>query len=609
VLRPDEGLPTITAFLRFLDEQRITMAGLPSGYWHEWVDAMMHGEMRFPRALRIVTSGMDAARPDLLREWRSRAPRHVRWFNAYGPSETTGTATRYEAGTLPHEFGGSIPIGRPIANVRVHIVDPLMRPVPAGVPGEIVIGGRGVADGYLNQPALTAERFVPDPFAASASDRVYRSGDVGRYLPDGTIEFLGRADEQVKIRGFRVEPREVEASLLRLPGVRDAAVVAAGTGLERRRLVAYVVADWTRTHGAAELRGHLRAWLPDYMLPAQFVVLAAIPRTAEGKLDRSALPEAAPRKPAARQTSMGAGDPLEYMLVDLWERLLKTRVGLRDSFFDLGGDSLVAVQMMESVARIVGFEVPLTTLFAEATVARLAIALKASAASAAQVVAAVNAGSARPPFLFLHGDYSGGGFYCRGLAVAIGSDQPFYAIHPHGIDRTAVPPTIEAMAEERLVHVRNTLPRGPYLLGGYCAGGLVALEMARRLKADGEDVPVVVIIDAKAPLRRKLVFSSDGSSRSTLPVAAASSTALFRSDVTAAYVGPIAQYDPAPYAGRVVVLKSALMRDFRQHLGWAMIASDVDSASIPGDHFAAITRYAPDLGATLRRYLDGALQR
>jgi len=344
------------------------------------------------------------------------------------------------------------------------------------------------------------------------------------------------------------------------------------------------------------------------MLPAQFVPLAAIPRTAEGKLDRSALPGAAPRLPVARQAPRSAADPLEYALVDLWQRLLKTRVGLRDSFFDLGGDSLVAVQMMEAVARIVGFEVPLTTLFAEPTVARLAIALKASA-SATQVVAAVNPGDARPPFLFLHGDYSGGGFYCRGLAAAIGGDQPFYAIHPHGIDRTAVPPTIEAMAEERLVHVRNAFPRGPYLLGGYCAGGLVALEMGRLLKAEGEDVPVVVIIDAKAPLRRKLVFSSDLSSRTASPAVPTSSATMFRNDVTAAYVEPIARYDPPPYGGRIVVLKSAMMRDFREHLGWAMIAGDVDSASIPGDHFAAITRHAPDLGAALRRYLDDALQR
>ena len=611
VLRPDEGLPTVAAFLRFLEERRLTLASLPSAYWHEWVAAMSRGTERFPSALRAVASGMDTARPDVLAEWRRLVPPGVRWFNAYGPSETTCTATRYEVDASTVVPPESVPIGRPIANVRVYLVDPSMRPVPIGVPGEIMIGGRGVAQGYLNQPALTAERFVPDPFGADQAGRLYRTGDLGRYLPDGNIEFLGRADEQIKIRGFRVEPREVEAALLRLPDVRDAAVVALGESQDRRRLVAYVVAGWSRAPGAAELRARLRTSLPDYMLPSQFVTLAAIPRTAEGKLDRRALPEPHARTPPSRRPKVGAGDPLEYALVDLWQQLLKTRVGVRDDFFELGGDSLLAVQMMEGVARIVGFEVPLTTLFAEATVARLAVALKTKAVPAAQTVAAVNASGSRPPFVFLHGDYTGGGFYCRGLAAALGSDQPFYAVHPHGIDRTPVPPTIEAMADERLIHVRNVLPRGPYLLGGYCAGGLVALEMARRLKSAGEDVPVVVIIDAKAPLRRELVISSDASNRAPpMPAGAGLATkAAYRSDVTADYVAPVASYAPAAYAGRIAVLKSALMRDFRPHLGWGTISSDVDSASIPGDHFAAITRHAAELGAALRRCADDALRR
>lgn len=611
VLRPDEGLLSVAAFLQFLDERRITLAGIPSAYWHEWVAAMDRAEHRFPAALRIVVSGMDAARPDLLAEWRRHAPAGVRWFNAYGPSETTCTATIYEADAAAPAPTASVPIGRPLANVRVHVLDALMRPVPAGVPGELYIGGRGVANGYLGQAQLTAARFVADPFASDAGDRLYRTGDAGRYLEDGNVEYLGRADEQVKIRGYRVEPREVEVALLRLPDVRDAAVVARTEATESARLIAYVVAASSALPPASQLRAQLRASLPDYMLPNEFVAVARIARTPEGKLDRQALPAPTPRAADARPSFVGAGDPLEYTLVDIWQTLLKTRVDIRDDFFDLGGDSLLAVQMMEAVGRRVGCDVPLTTLFTEATVARLANALRAKAALPAPVVAPVNPAGARPPFLFLHGDYSSGGFYCREVARALGANQPFYAVHPHGIDRSEVPPTIEAMAEERVRGVRQVLPHGPYLLGGYCAGGLVALEMARRLKADGDDVPLVVIIDAKAPLRRKLVYSS-GIDESTGPTGVSvgpsgGATRSFRNDVTGRYVDAVARYAPADFPGRVAVLKSARMHDFRQHLGWAMIASHAESASIPGDHFGAITRHAAELGDAIRRCIDDAL--
>jgi amino acid adenylation domain-containing protein len=608
VLRPDEGLPTVAAFLRFLDEHRITLAALPSGYWHEWVCAMAHGAAHFPSALRFTTSGMDAARPDLLAIWREHAPPRVRWFNAYGPSEATCTTTRYEAGPTARELTASVPIGRPISNMRVYIVDSSLRPLPVGVPGELLIGGIGVAQGYLNQPGLTAERFIADPFDAQRDGRLYRTGDMARFLPDGNIEFLGRGDEQIKIRGYRVEPREVEAALEQLPGVRDVAVAAVGDPPDHRRLVAYVVAGWTgKPPPAAELRAQLRTSLPDYMLPSDFVAMDAIPRTPEGKLDRRALPAPAARARPPGRALVGAGDPLEYVLVELWQDLLKTPVGVRDDFFDLGGDSLLAVQMMDEVGRVVGCEVPLTTLFAEATISRLAVALKAKAAPDGPPVAAVNAGGARMPLLYLHGDYTGGGFYCRPLAQALGADQPFYAIHPHGIDRGEIPPTIEAMAAERVAALVALLPHGPYVLAGHCAGGYVALEMARQLKAAGEDVPVVVIIDAKAPLppsRRGMPVSSSVAAQTLLPAGTARAA---RNIITARYVPVVASYAPGSYAGRIAVLKSARMHDPRPHLGWGAITRDVDSVIIPGDHFAAITRHAPELAAALRRCIDEAV--
>jgi len=242
VLWPGASILSVADFLAFLEDRKITIAALPSAYWHEWVSAMNADALPFPSALRIVISGMDSVRPDLFAIWKQKASKRIRWFNVYGPSETTCSATSYEADPDGDETLSSIPIGRPLANVRIHILDAHARLVPIGVPGEICIGGRGVARGYLNRPELTAEKFVRDPFGDDSKARLYRTGDVGRYLPDGNIEFLGRADDQVKIRGFRVEPGEVEAALRRLPNVREAAVVVHGEGPDARQLIAYVVA-------------------------------------------------------------------------------------------------------------------------------------------------------------------------------------------------------------------------------------------------------------------------------------------------------------------------------------------------------------------------------
>ncbi len=244
VLRPDSELLSIADFLRFLEDRRITITGIPSAYWHEWVSSMASGESApIPSSLRVVISGMDSVRPDLFAAWRPHARGRVRWFNSYGPSENTCTAAIYEADLSSDAMLDTIPIGRPIANVRVYILDANGDPVPIGVPGEIYIGGRSVALGYLNRPDLTAERFVRDPFSGNPDDRLYRTGDLARYLPDGNIAFLGRTDNQIKIRGYRVEPAEVEAAVRRLAAVREATVVARGSASDARKLVAYVVAS------------------------------------------------------------------------------------------------------------------------------------------------------------------------------------------------------------------------------------------------------------------------------------------------------------------------------------------------------------------------------
>jgi thioesterase domain-containing protein len=416
----------------------------------------------------------------------------------YGPTEATTFATWHEVREVP-EAATTVPIGRPIANTEAYVLDRHREPSPAGAPGELYIGGPGLALGYLGRDDLTAERFVPHPFDPTPGARLYRTGDRVRLRPDGALEFLGRLDRQVKIRGHRIEPDEVEAALAALPEVVEAAVVVRGETSDTRHLAAFVVPTPGETPEPAALRAALRAVLPEYMVPTVLVVLDAFPLTSNGKVDRARLPEAAPLEPAGVYEA--PRNALERTLVAIWEDLLGVpRVGIRDGFFDLGGHSLLAARMMAAVERVVGRRVPITTLFRVPTVEHLAAALR-EAVSTEPPLLALRAEGARPPFFFLHGDFSGGGFFSRVLAEAAGPEQPFYAVHPHGLVDTTMPDSIEAMAADRLTALRAVRPRGPYLLGGHCNGGLVALEMARLLRAAGESVPLVVLLDATAPRR------------------------------------------------------------------------------------------------------------
>ncbi|OWK25843.1 hypothetical protein AJ87_00450 [Rhizobium yanglingense] len=272
-----------------------------------------------------------------------------------------------------------MPIGRPISNTRIYLLDGHGAPVPFGAVGELYIGGAGVARGYLNRPDLTAERFLADPFSDEAGARMYRTGDLARYLPDGNLEFLGRNDEQVKIRGFRIEPGEIAARLLEHELVGDAAVVAREDRTGDKRLVAYVVAKTTdgsdEADGAglaASLRAHLGGLLPDYMVPSAFVRLDALPLTVNGKLDRKALP--APEDDAyARRAYEAPRGEVETLLAEIWAELLGVeRVGRHDHFFELGGHSLLAVQLSSRLSQAVGVALPLTRLFATPVLSDLA---------------------------------------------------------------------------------------------------------------------------------------------------------------------------------------------------------------------------------------------
>lgn len=487
--------------LEELTEQEVTVMNLSPTYWQQAVREWAREPAGLAGLrLRLVILGGERLTIQMVREWRGLGLPGVRLLNAYGPTEATITATLAEAGTEQEP----ITIGRPLPGRSVYVLDNGGRPVPAGVLGELHIGGPLLARGYLDQPALTKERFVQDSFAAQPDGRLYRTGDLVRYLPDGRIEYAGRNDEQVKIRGYRIELGEVEAVLAQHPAVDQAVVVAQGDGADKE-LVAFVVAQTAAPLPPEELRGYLADQLPRHMQPAMIEQLSELPRLATGKPDRRGLPtleratrrdEAAPYVPARLLA--------EKQLVQIWEELLDaTPIGIKDNFFHLGGHSLLAAQLADRVERATGKKLALSTLFAKPTVEQLAEALQDSAMDTGERtrLLPVQAEGSRRPFFFLHGDWTGGAFYCFTLAKACGPDQPFYVLEPYRFSAREQVPTLEAIAAAHIEAIREVQPQGPYRLGGFCNGGLLAYEMARQLENGGEQVEFLGLIDPSPPVQ------------------------------------------------------------------------------------------------------------
>ncbi|HEX8186752.1 MAG TPA: alpha/beta fold hydrolase, partial [Pyrinomonadaceae bacterium] len=359
--------------------------------------------------------------------------------------------------------------------------------------------GAGLARGYLHRPSLTAERFVPDPFSAEPGGRLYRTGDLARYLPDGEIEFLGRMDEQVKIRGFRIELGEIEAALAECEGVREAAVVAreaAGGG----RLVAYVAGAGGEAPEAEALRGELKRRLPEYMVPSAFVVLDELPRAPGGKVDRRALPAPGQQRSGLKEF-VAPRTGVEMSLAKIWEELLGVSpVGVTDNFFDLGGHSLLAVRMTARIQKQFGQEIPLAALFQGATIEHLATLLgERSEGVVWSPLVSIRPTGRKRPFFCVHaigGDVLS--FYY--LSRYLDEEQPFYALQApalYELGETFL--TIEDYAARYVEAVRGAQPEGPYLLGGYSFGGVVAFEMAQQLRRQGQRVELLAIFDTSSP--------------------------------------------------------------------------------------------------------------
>ena len=369
VVRPPGDVPTIEEFDALLREQRVTVVNLPASYWHEWVAEIDRGHVQLPPHLRLVVVGSERLLPASVSAWSRHVGSRVRLLNAYGTTETTITSTVYEAGASASRDAANVAIGKPLPGVRVYVVDSRMQLLPVGIPGEALIGGASLALGYLNQPAETEDRFITDPFQEIPGARCYRTGDYMRWRPDGNLEFLGRGDEQIKIRGFRVEPGEVETALRRHPVVTDAAVVA--HGVEGRVLLAAFITP--KQIDVEHLKGFLAERLPNHLVPSIFVPLRALPRTASGKVDRHALPSLVNGAASAPHVGRSASTQIELTFCRVWSEVLGvTNVGIDDNFFALGGDSILAIQVIARTRRE-GFRLTVRQFLRHPTVSALAV--------------------------------------------------------------------------------------------------------------------------------------------------------------------------------------------------------------------------------------------
>ena len=545
-------------------------------------------------------------------------------WNLYGPTETTiwSSVHRVVAGA------GPVPIGHPIANTQLHVLDPAMQPVPIGVPGELYIGGAGVARGYWRRPELTAERFVPDAFGENPELRLYRTGDLGRRLVNGDLEVLGRLDHQVKLRGFRIELQEIETALNGHTEVSEAVVALFGNDSAEPHLVAYFVPYNWPAPAAADLQALLRQKLPDYMVPTAYVPLEELPCTPNGKLDRSALPT-----PDGTQQDHGVEyraprNKLERELAEIWQQVLGIpRAGIHDDFFDQGGHSLLAVRLMSKIEAKVGRNIPLIELFQGRTIEHIAGIIGAShnGVSSSAVVALQPNGS-KPPFF-------AGGSHPRYAEIArrLGQDQPFYRLDVYGLQSQRLAEglkayqRIEDMAAQFIKELRAVQPVGPYFLSGGCEGGIVAFEMALQLQRQGEKIACLVIWEIPAPgrfsgpfRRRSAIARVVNQLRSLLGKGSLRGMSLrefwvlIKHEYTEYQIfRAVAYYVPTErYGGKLTIARTAGHKPSNGEdisMGWSELGADgADVFILPGNHQNWLENHAGEFGDLLDSCLAAA---
>jgi amino acid adenylation domain-containing protein len=648
------------ALLRFIVEQGIERCFFPFVYLQHLALVFQSGGVVPQRLREVITAGEQLEITPQVANFFERLP-ECHLHNQYGPSESH-VVTAY---TLPRnvsDWKRLPPIGKPIDNTQIYIVNRNGESVPIGDAGELCIGGASLARGYVNRADSTAEKFIPDRFSADGEGRLYRTGDLARYRADGEIEFLGRIDNQIKIRGFRVELGEIEITLLSHPQVREAVVVAQEETKGERKLIAYVVTSGEDKELGRELRTFLKQRLPEYMVPARFVMLDALPLTPSGKINRRALPSPSNQRPPLAQAYVEPKTSIESQLKGMWEELLNIQpIGVRDCFFELGGDSLLATQLLLKIQEVFDSAIPPSALIEEATIEYLAriISTPTDGREYSSLVKMQPTGT-KPPIFFVH-PLGGEVLGYRALARNLGDDQPFYGLRARGLDGQLEPYTdLPSMAAGYIAEILNVQRQGPFLLGGYSSGGIIAFEIAQQLQAQGHGVAFLAILDEEAPraahrswdpgfvirfmgdlpywfvdhvikrpitevvadIQRHLKRIAKTIIRTVLKSRAPAFQIEVHDEVDLRHLsGPslrvveatyhaLINYEPRTYQGRITLYRNRAEALFRSHTtdkGWGKLTSGgVDVIFVPGDHQ---TLHEEPYAASLAREFERALER
>ncbi|WP_432994354.1 amino acid adenylation domain-containing protein [Dactylosporangium sp. CA-233914] len=584
---PADTLTDPDALGALLREERVTVTYVPPALL-----GLMDPDV--PRDLRLVMVAGEACPAELAERW---AAPHRDLRNGYGPTEATVICTDYLC--PPGAADPRPPIGRPLDNQRAYVLDAGLRPVPIGVPGQLYIGGAGLARGYRGRPELTAEKFLPDPYTPEPGARMYATGDLVRWRADGNLDFLGRADRQVQLRGMRVEPGEIEHALAVQPGIRQAVVVVRDAGSPNARLVAYAVPEAGRGPDPAALRDRLAEQLPPHMVPRQLLVLPELPRDANGKTDLRRLPDPGESAGAGGVPASGA---TQLRLAEIWSTLLGVpaeRVGAHDTFFDLGGNSLQTAQLIGRIRAATGAHLHPRELFANPTLQRLAARVDGggSVDGGGDPVVPLRANGDGEPLFLVHAVGGTVGPYLP-LVGLLRAGRPVY-----GLQGRAGADGVPGLAASYVDAIRAVQPHGPYHLAGWSFGGTVALEIGRRLLAAGEPVAFVALIDTGLP-------SAGEPSEENLRTWFAEEIAglgLKPADLVeefwerfAANTKAFQAHRPEPYTGRLVFISAAGHDDDTER--WRAVAPAAFSHhAAGGDHYTVLR---PPHAATVARVLD-----
>ena len=496
VLRP-ENILTIEELFKFVSQHQVTIINLPTAFWHEMVRTMATLQQSLPESVRLVIVGGEKANKSSYQTWLSIVGKNCRWLNTYGPTETTVTATIYEPSIASkhHKLLTEIPIGRPLNNVKTYVLNSQLQTVPLGIPGELYIGGYGVARGYLNRPELTKKRFINSPFCPE--EKLYQTGDLVRYREDSYLEYLGRIDNQVKLHGFRIELGEIEAFLTQHPDIQEALVIIREDKPGDKRMCAYLVSHAPRKDTLKEIRNSLRNKLPKYMIPADFVFLETLPLTPNGKVNRRALPIPSQDNFGRDNEIVVPQDELELRLVRIWEKVLGLQhLSITDNFFDLGGNSLLAVRLFAQIQQHFSQSISLARLFQFPTVKGLASLLKQDNQSLKpSALVLLNPGKKKTPLFFINSIS-----YAQKLAQYLDQEIPLYCLNIFGLTDLFSPAqlpklTLPEIAKLFVEDLQTVQPEPPYRLVTYCGDTRLTWEIAQQLNSQNQEVSFLGFID------------------------------------------------------------------------------------------------------------------